>query len=86
MSRSVLVLVGLLMMPVLPACNRASPQPDPVRPVRAVRVAGPDDLMVRSFPGVASASSEVNLSFRFGGTLISRASFSFLLADENNRV
>jgi RND family efflux transporter MFP subunit len=66
------LLAGLLVLPVLVACGRDAEGPAPVRPVRALRVAGPDELMVRSFPGTASAASEVNLSFRVGGTLITR--------------
>ena len=37
-----------------------------------MRVAGPNEFMERRFPGLASASTEVNLSFRVGGPLISR--------------
>jgi len=66
------LLASLSVTLVLTACSREPVLPEPIRPVRAIRVADPDDLMVRSFPGLASASSEVNLSFRVGGTLISR--------------
>lgn len=65
-------LAGLLLPVVLGACNREAAQPEPVRPVRAMQVAGPEEYMRRSFPGLASASAEVNLSFRVGGPLISR--------------
>ena len=66
------LLASLSVTLVLTACSREPVVPEPIRPIRAVRVAGPDDQMVRSFPGLASASSEVNLSFRVGGTLITR--------------
>ncbi|UCD50299.1 MAG: efflux RND transporter periplasmic adaptor subunit [Phycisphaerales bacterium] len=57
---------------VLGGCERSPAPAEVVRPVRAMRVAGPEEHMQRSFPGLASASTEVNLSFRVGGPLISR--------------
>lgn len=50
----------------------AQEAPDPIRPVRAIQSAGSSGLLERTFPGVASASTEVNLSFRVGGPLIDR--------------
>ena len=69
-----LILTGmsLLFGLVLGGCKRSEPTSESVRPVRAIRVAGPEEYMQRSFPGLASASTEVNLSFRVGGPLISR--------------
>jgi len=71
-SQSTLLLAGMLVTLALGACKEKAVPPDPVRIVRAMRVAGPDEFMRRSFPGLASASTEVNLSFRVGGPLISR--------------
>ncbi len=71
-SQSTLLLAGMLVILALGACKEKAVPPDPVRIVRAMRVAGPDEFMRRSFPGLASASTEVNLSFRVGGPLISR--------------
>ena len=71
-SQSTLLLAGMLVILALGACKEKAVAPDPVRIVRAMRVAGPDEFMRRSFPGLASASTEVNLSFRVGGPLISR--------------
>jgi RND family efflux transporter MFP subunit len=71
-SQSTLLLAGVLLILALVACKEKAAPPDPVRIVRAMRVAGPDEFMRRSFPGLASASTEVNLSFRVGGPLISR--------------
>ncbi len=71
-SQSTLLLAGVLVILALGACREKAVPPDPVRIVRAMRVAGPDEFMRRSFPGLASASTEVNLSFRVGGPLISR--------------
>ncbi|MHC5115024.1 MAG: efflux RND transporter periplasmic adaptor subunit [Planctomycetota bacterium] len=62
---------GLLVLLTLSGCGK-EPPPEPVRPVRAMRVSGPNELLERSFPGLASASTEVNLSFRVGGPLTSR--------------
>jgi RND family efflux transporter MFP subunit len=63
---------SLLLGLSLGACKKEAPTEPPVRPVRAMRVAGPEGFLERTFPGVASASTEVNLSFRVGGPLISR--------------
>ena len=71
-SQSTLLLAGMLVILALGACKEKAVPPDPVRIVRAMQVAGPDEFMRRSFPGLASASTEVNLSFRVGGPLISR--------------
>jgi len=71
-SQSTLLLAGMLVILALGACKEKAVPPDPVRIVRAMLVAGPDEFMRRSFPGLASASTEVNLSFRVGGPLISR--------------
>jgi RND family efflux transporter MFP subunit len=71
LPRRALGAAALLLAVTVGGC-RDAPAPDPVRLVRAVRVAGPDDTMLRSFPGLASATNEVNLSFRVGGPLIAR--------------
>ena len=72
-SQPALLLAGVLLILALGACKEKAVPPDPARPVRAMRVAGPDEFMQRSFPGLASASTEVNLAFRVGGPLISRS-------------
>ncbi len=71
-SQPALLLAGVLLILALGACKETA-VPPPVRPVRAMRVSGPNEFMQRSFPGLASASTEVNLSFRVGGPLISRS-------------
>lgn len=63
---------GLTVMVVgLLGCKRPA-EPDPIRPVRAMQTAGASNLLKRTFPGVAAAATEVNLSFRVGGPLINR--------------
>ena len=62
----------LLISMALSACKQDPPADEPIRQVRAMRVAGPEEYMQRNFPGLASASTEVNLSFRVGGPLVAR--------------
>ncbi len=45
---------------------------EPVRPVKAVKVGDLERIMERKFPGRASATREVDLSFRVSGPLITR--------------
>lgn len=46
------------------------PSPKPVRPVRVIKVGDAESFTGRTLPGMASASEEVNLSFRVSGPLI----------------
>ena len=60
------LLVVLLMF----GCGQEQ-KPEPPPPlVPAIRIAGVDDFTVRSFPGIARAGKEVNLSFRVTGPLV----------------
>ncbi|NIO09396.1 MAG: efflux RND transporter periplasmic adaptor subunit, partial [Deltaproteobacteria bacterium] len=43
---------------------------EPVRPVKAMKVADFDEVMRRKFPGRAFATEEVDLSFRIPGRLM----------------
>jgi RND family efflux transporter MFP subunit len=45
---------------------------EPIRPVRAMRVADLEGITGRSFPGQAEATQEVDLAFRVAGPLMSR--------------
>jgi membrane fusion protein, multidrug efflux system len=72
-AMSTLPILSLLASLMLVGCNRSEPEVAVIRPVRAMQVLAPNELLLRSFPGLASASTEVNLSFRVGGPLISRA-------------
>lgn len=60
------ILIGFLLC----GCG-SEPKPEPPPPlVPAIRIADVEELSVRSFPGKARASQEVNLSFRVTGPLI----------------
>jgi RND family efflux transporter MFP subunit len=62
--------VALLPVLLLSACSKPPPEPDVVRPVRAVRAGDVSTLDGRWFPGKAQATQEVNLSFRVSGPLV----------------
>ena len=53
----------------LAACEEPPP-PVPPKPVKALRIIAPDSLAEGSFPGLAAATQEVNLSFRVTGPLV----------------
>jgi RND family efflux transporter MFP subunit len=56
---------------VFAGCQKPAPEPEAVRPVRAVRVGDIKAVQGREFPGRARAKDEVDLSFRVGGPLVS---------------
>ncbi len=62
--------VGLLVAPIWVGCGRSYDAPEPIRPVRAIKVGDLKALEGREFPGQAKAKTEVDLSFRVSGTLI----------------
>jgi RND family efflux transporter MFP subunit len=66
-----LVLTGFLLV-LLTSCSRPEPPPPPevARPAKLFTVVGPDELMIRSFPGEVKASDEANLAFRVRGKLV----------------
>ena len=71
-DRPWLLSVLLVLTLGLSACEEEVVKPEVVRPIPAMKVADPDQLLKRSFPGRARAHTEVNLSFRVSGPLISR--------------
>jgi RND family efflux transporter MFP subunit len=64
-----LPMCSLLLACTLVGCKEPTAEP-PVRPVRAVKVGDVTGISGRSFPGRASATEEVNLSFRVSGPLV----------------
>lgn len=60
------LLVSLLL---LTACEKAPP-PIPPKPVKALQIGTPGGLSEGSFPGLATAIQDANLSFRVSGPLI----------------
>jgi multidrug efflux pump subunit AcrA (membrane-fusion protein) len=56
---------------VFAARRKTVSNPEPIRPVRAIRVGDVKSIQGREFPGRAQAGDEVDLSFRVAGTLVS---------------
>jgi len=66
-TRCVCVLAAL----VSAGCGKPAAEPEPVRPVRAIKVGDVKAIAGREFPGRAAAKDEVDLSFRVSGPLVS---------------
>ncbi len=54
---------------VLAGCTEEAP-PAPPKPVKALRISDPGGLSEGSFPGLAAAGQEANMSFRVSGPLV----------------
>jgi len=75
-GRSIIRALRTLAMGILPAvflvaCEEP-PKPEPIRPVRAIKVADAEAVNERWFPGRAAATQEANLAFDVSGTMIER--------------
>jgi hypothetical protein len=70
MTRRTLGFAWLCWISLLTGCDKAAPPPDPIRPVRAMKVADLQQLTGRPFPGQAVANEEVDLALRVGGPLV----------------
>ena len=70
-SWSTMVLIFLLS--ALSGCSEKQQEREIIRPVRAVQVGDVGELQRRGFPGRAQATQEIDLAFRVGGPLITRA-------------
>ena len=57
---------------LLTACSKPEPPPLPevARPAKLFTVVGPNEMMMRSFPGEVQASDEANMAFRVSGKLV----------------
>ena len=71
MCKFSLILTGFLVIS-LTACSQSEPpsSPEIARPAKLFTVIGPDESMMRSFPGEVQASDEANLGFRVSGKLV----------------
>jgi RND family efflux transporter MFP subunit len=67
-----LIVLGTLAVFFFAGCGEEVTTEEPVRPVRAMKVGDVATFTGRSFPGVAKATREVDLSFRVAGPLITR--------------
>lgn len=70
-NQSLLARTGVLAALLFVGCQKPSNRPEPVRPVRAVKVGDVKAVEGRQFPGRARAKDEVDISFRIGGPLVS---------------
>ena len=60
----------LIPLSIITGCTEEAPPPPPPKPVKALQISDPGGLSEGSFPGLAAASQEANLSFRVSGPLI----------------
>ncbi len=68
--RSTCVLVTIVALVAFVGCQSSVDEPDPVRPVRSVKLADWESFQARWYPGRAEPVDEVDLSFRVSGPLI----------------
>ena len=85
MKKFSLILTVLLFV-LLTACSKSEPPPLPevARPAKLFTVVGPDELMMRSFPGEVRASDEANMAFRVSGKLVEFPANRGILVEQGN--
>lgn len=60
-------LTALVLVTLIAGCDTPVAGPEPVRPVRAIKVGDLKAISAREFPGRASAKDDVELSFQVAG-------------------
>lgn len=81
-SRTILIAAVFISPSLIAGCGKEEPaQEEPVRALRAMKVADYTGLTERSFPGRAAATQEVDLAFRVSGPLVARP---VIVGDEVN--
>jgi RND family efflux transporter MFP subunit len=65
-------LVGLMLPALLAMACGEPPEPEVIRPVRAIKVGDVSKIQGRWFPGRAKATQEANLAFEVQGTVVER--------------
>jgi RND family efflux transporter MFP subunit len=70
MVQPLAVCACVLGVSLLAGCGKSSTETEPVRPVRAIKVADLGEFQGRGYPGRAEPVEEVELSFRVSGPLI----------------
>lgn len=64
------ILVILILITFLNACQQEKDHAKQARPVIAIKIEKPISLILRSFPGRATATRELNLGFEVAGTIV----------------
>ncbi len=65
-------LVGLMLPAFLALACGEPPEPEVIRPVRAIKVGDVSKIQGRWFPGRAKATQEANLAFEVQGSVVER--------------
>jgi RND family efflux transporter MFP subunit len=65
------VCAGVVATLLAAGCGKPAPEPEVIRPVRAIKVGDLKAIAGREFPGRAKAREEVDLSFQVSGPLVS---------------
>jgi RND family efflux transporter MFP subunit len=66
-NSKILALAGITAILFLTACNKPAPSPEPIRPVKTVRIGAAQEASLMLFPGEVRARHETPLAFQVGG-------------------